>query len=231
MKVRVLVAVLVALLVGAGAGWAVAAAQDDETAASGPVQGEVAPVPASPSLPVAQVMPDPDDDPLATGLDLVPVTLTATVDGEGEGEDDEPAPALDLYVPDGWAEDFDGVATWKYTVPANSINAYQLRVEIVTGQGETVSGALRRRTAELGSAEAQGNMSDVRIEIDPTGDGFSASLIDIGGYRRVSFERFYPGPDGLAFATVAVSGREQDRGGMKDLIDRITRDIRAAQNP
>lgn len=225
MGVRVLVAVLVALLVGAGAGWAVAAAQDDEPAPTAPVAGEVAPVPASPSLPVAQVMPDPDDDPLATGLELVPTTLTATVD------DDEPAPALDLYLPDGWAEDHDGVATWRYTVPENSINAYQLRVEIVTDQGETVSGALRRRTAELGSAEAQGNLSDVRIEIDPTGDGFSASFIDLGGYRRFSFERFYPGPDGLAFATVAVSGREEDRPGMKDLIDRITRDLRPVQKP
>lgn len=227
MKVRVVVAVLLALVVGAGAGYAVSAADDDGAQSAGPAKASVRPVPASPTVPVAIVQPDPDDPPLAPDIDLVPETpFTA------ESLDGTTTYTLKIPVPSGWDQAFNGVATWGFTVPGNSENSYKLRVEIFDVQSDSIATALRRRTAEFGSAEAQGNMSDVEIDVEPTGDGFESSIIDVGGYRRIGIERFFPGPDGEhAFATVAVTGRVEDREGLKDLIDRISRDYRTSESP
>jgi hypothetical protein len=216
---RVVVAVVAALAVGAGAGWAVGHAQEEPTPApTEPVSATVAPLPATPSLPVEILQPDPDDETLATGIALRPVELTV------KGTDGDPTAVLRLPIPVGWAQRFDGVAKWGYTVPGNSDQSFGLRVQVLAGTGESVATAIRSRQAALESAEAQGNLDDVEIA-DENSQGFDATYVD-GGFKRLSFERFYAGEDGTVFATVVGFGREQDRAGLIDLLALITRDLR-----
>lgn len=225
------VAVLLALLVGAGGGWALASTRDDEDQVSSPAPITVSPVPATPSVPVVVVSPDPDDPPLEPGIDLTDVRLAVPpAPGAATPSPDEPPAAVTLPVPVGWEQAFDGVSSWKYTMPGNGENSFGLRIEIVADQGESVSSALRGRAAELESAQAQGNMGDLVVEPTPTADGFTATFIDVNSYRRVSIERFFDGPDGLAYATVAGFGRVGDRTGLEDLVARITSGLSTAQN-
>ena len=52
-------------------------------------------------------------------------------------------------------------------------------------------------------------------------DGFTATYLD-AGHQRVSMERWLPQPDSAqAYATIAVTGRESDREGMADLLERV----------
>lgn len=226
MKVRVLLATLVALLVGAGAGYAIAAGQDDEAPEAAPASVTVAPVPAeSPSVPVDVPSPDPDDDPLATGIEITPEqVLTAP------GPDDTTY-ELTLPLPTGWTQRMIGPAQWNYTVPGNSEGSYVLRIGIIADRGQSVRSTVLARKAALESAVGQGNMRDLDVDLRETDDGFVASYIDSAGYRRVSVERWFGGRDGNAFATVAAVGREGDRAGLEDLVNRINRDQRTAQKP
>ncbi|MEO9321934.1 hypothetical protein ABFT23_00485 [Nocardioides sp. C4-1] len=225
MKVRVLLATFAALAVGAAGGWALAADRDDDEPAPSPESVTVAPVPAEPSVPVDVVQPDPTDEPLAAGIELTPEEVLST-----PGPDDTTY-QLTLPLPTGWTQNDLSPTQWTYTVPGNSKTSYVLRVEIIAAEGMSVANAVIARKAELDSAVDQGNMRDLDVELFPTDDGFEATYLDSGGYRRVSVERWFAGPDGTAFATVGAVGREVDRVGLRDLVNRITRDKRTAQKP
>ncbi|WP_139984468.1 hypothetical protein [Nocardioides litoris] len=213
---RVIGGVALALVVGLGGGWALAATTGDDEAAPAPTSVAPAPLPADPSLPVKVVQPDPDDPALATGIALRDEQL-AVPDPDGG-----PSTVVRVPVPQGWDRSFNGLDRWVYTVPGNSDNSYSLRVQYVGASGLDVADAVRSRAAALDSAQAQGNMSDVETTYLPTDDGFDSSYIDLGGFRRVGLERFYPGPDGRAAFTVAGSGRVEDEQGLQDLLSRIT---------
>lgn len=215
------VTVLVALLVGAGAGFAVGAVSgDDAPGPTAPSPVDAAPVPATPSLPVEEISPDPDDPPLLPGIELVTETLTV------EGTDDEPSYEVTLPTPAGWGRRFDGVAKWTYTVTGTDVDPYGLRVTVIADQDVSVATALRSRTAALESAETQDNLDDLQIDVAPTGDGFTSSYVK-NGFRTISVERFYGGDDSsAAFATVAAYGREADREGLTDLLALVSRDLR-----
>jgi hypothetical protein len=222
---RAVAAVALALVLGAGAGYAVASVGDDAPVAPVGASTTAGPVPATPSLPVPVVSPDPDDPALTTGLALRTVTLAPPA-----------APArrtrVTLPVPAGWTQYDNGTDRYSFDPDPETDDkdyTYVLYVEFV--DDASPEAGVRRRTAELDSAAAQGNMTDLEVTLTPTGDGFDSSYIDSGGFRRVSFERWYPGPDGRAYVTVRATGRERDRQGLDDLISRISFTVRVAQRP
>jgi len=215
---RVLVALVVTAALGAAGGYAVAA-HDEPAVEQRTTFADPAPMPATdPSLPVVLIEPDPDDPQLAIDVPLRKQRLVAP-------GDTPPKLRLALPVPVGWYLEFDGASRWKFTVPGNDENAYGLRVDILTGDPVTVDRAVGARESALRSAEAQGFLPDLEF-LAEFGDGFTASYID-RGFRRISMERFYSGPDPtLAYATVVVYGRVQDQPGMADLLERISIGLR-----
>jgi hypothetical protein len=217
---RVAIAVLLALAVGIAGGWAYADAQDDGDDDTGPVAAAIQPVPAEPTVPVRVAQPDPDDPTLETGIALDDTRLTLPAE---DGSDYQ----VELPVPFGWIRTPVGESTWKYTVAGNSENAFGLRVQIIADQDKSVSTAVQARISALRSAELQDNLSD--LEVEEAGTGFTATYLDGGGFSRVSIERFYEGPDGTAFATVAAYGRTRDQRGLEDLIERITTGLSTRQ--
>ena len=212
-------------LLGGVAGYAVGlGVDDDEPATPDPAVADLVPVPAEPSIPVPSIRVDPGDPTLETAIPLADDVLVV--------DDDRGRPRyeLTLPVPVGWTRSTDIVpGRWTYTVPGNSTNTYGLRVEILADRGQSVAAAVDSRVAALGSAQTQGNMRDLEV-VDETDNGFVATFIDEGGFRRVNVERFFGGPDPTrVFATVAAYGREQDRTGMADLVDRIAIGLRTAE--
>ena len=225
MRWRVAVAVLLTLAVGVAGGWVYASAQDDDDPDTGPVAAAIEPVPATPSLPVTVAEPDPDDATLETGIELEPTTLQLPPEGD-------PEYVVDLPVPKGWRRGFDDDSKWTYSVPGNSPKSYVLRVKIIAQRGQTIGSAIEARIAALQSSELQGFLSDV--EYVQSGNGFTATYVDQDGYNRVSIERFYAGPGGGAFVTVAAIGRYRDRRGLEDLIAVVTTQLTTSeptQNP
>ncbi|WP_370247353.1 hypothetical protein [Nocardioides sp.] len=223
MKARLALVAVVMLAAGAAAGF-LAVPRDDAPAVT--AFDAPAPVPArSPAnpLPTYAVSPDPDTPALTTDLPLVPVTFRST------------APRGDAYrglllrapMPRDpqWVESQSQVARWTYTVPENPPNTYGIRVDLIYPRQAVLQTAILQRISELQSALADGNFLDLEVE-ERDSDSFTASYIDSGGYRRVTMEQAFPGPDGaLAYGLIAVYGREADRAGMRDLLDRISADV------
>ncbi len=201
-------------LVGGAIGYAVGENRP-ETVAPGPVVfATPRPLPAvDPSYPVNEydVRPDPTTAPLATGLPL----RTARFRAGGF--------TLQAPVPKGWRRGVLGGRTqWNFVDPDNPLNTYVLRIGIVAGERKSPGVATIARVAALQAQESDGNSENLVIRTDDDGAGFTASLIDLAGYRRVAIERFETLPDEpLAYYTVALSGREVDREGMADLLARV----------
>ncbi len=207
---------LVLLLLGAGAGYALASATTAEPGrAAGP-----APVDAeSPSAPIEdprEILPDPTDPPL--GLDLE--TQEAVL------RDGRRAPALKLQEPVGWRRTHVPGSDWNYAVEGNSTNTYKLRVGILKGSHVSVDAALASRLVAYEAAEGDGNLEDFEVE-DRSADTFIATYLD-GGYLRVTMERFVVLDDSdEVYAVVAVTGREVDRPGLTDLLIRTAGSMEA----
>ncbi|CAN5629438.1 hypothetical protein BH11ACT8_BH11ACT8_33520 [soil metagenome] len=217
---RLVGALLVLLLLGAGAGYAVAEARTSDTPPPGPVGfASPAPVPAAdPSYPVNEydVQPDPSTAPLATGLPLHEESF------RGGGF------RLQAQAPDGWRRvSLAGNTSWQFTVQTNPANTYLLRIGLLAGNRQDVTVASNARVFALQQLELDGNaqnlvIQDQYVTDDHSEAGFTATFIDVGGYRRVAVERFLALPGQTsAYYTVAVSGREVDRDGITDLIGRI----------
>lgn len=210
-----MVAVLLALLVGAGAGYAVAASGDSGTE---PVEtfADAQPLPAAdPSFPVIEydVLPDPTTPPLATNVALVTTRLK------------DADTTISTPVPQGWREvDLVGPA-WNYSVPTNPTNTYLLRIGILTGTRTSTSVQVAARIEALRSTERDGYIEDFRIERQ-TDTEFVGSYID-AGYRRVVIETFLPqsADTNAALATIAFTGREVDRPGMEAMTTRIAAEL------
>lgn len=203
-SVRALGVALVLAVAGAVGGYAVGASQTDE-----PVNISMAlPVPAAdPSYPVVEyeVEPDPEVAPLATGIALEETRLRA-----GRNK-------LEISIPRGWSLGGD-VGRWVYSAPQRVENTYFLRVQILNNLRS--QGVERdARIGALQEAEANDVLERVVIE-DETDDGFVATYLQ-DGFQRVSMERFLPLGTTSTYLTVAVIGREQDREGMADLLERI----------
>jgi hypothetical protein len=208
MRVRWIGLALALALVGVAAGFGVGRLTQ-ETAAS--VPGAI-PVPAvSPSYPVNEydVLPDPGIAPLSPDL---PLHLARFHAG---------GLSMTASVPVGWRRaTLEGRGSWNFADPDNPRNAYLLRVGLVAGARFSVAVARESRIAALHDAESNGNLQHVVVE-QRTDDGFTATYLD-HGYLRVTMERWLPQHDSnQAFATVAVTGRERDREGLADLLERV----------
>ena len=227
MRVRVGIAVVLALLVGAAGGWAVASSRDDPPVPGRTEFAEPAPVPAQdPSLPVPELAPGPDDAAMPVELTLEPQVLVVP------GQAGQPTSTrVTLPTPADWDRFFvapvedDDPARWQFSVPGSEERPFGLRVDVFRGPPLTVERAMGARQAAMRSAEADGNFVDLAFEREDD-DGFLASYIT-SGYRRYSLERFFSGPDpAVAYATVSVFGREQDLPGMTSLLEELSIELR-----
>lgn len=216
---RVIGFFLVLLLLGAGAGYAWAAATTDEPAsAEGPVP--VAAVsPAAPTMPALDVLPDPTEPALEVDLPTEETVL----------RDSRRSPALRLLQPVGWRVTHVPGSDWNWAVEGNSLNTYKLRVGVIKGRHLSVRAAKAARIAAYQDAEEEGNLADFTVESD-TDDMFIATYVD-QGYLRVTMERYVVLDDSdEAYAVVAVTGREVDRPGLTDLLARVAASM-AAEPP
>lgn len=210
MTVRSVVIALALAVIGAGGGYAASALDGDEPRTISMAM----PVPAaSPSYPVNEydVQPDLDDPALAPGLPLVDARFRASA-----------GYALLASVPEGWRKGGDGSMRTFAIAGANS-NTYRLRIGIFTDR-QAVGVKRAARIGALESAEDDGEMQNVVIE-DEDDDRFVATYLQ-NGYRRVTMERFLDLGRTSAYATVAVVGREADRAGMADLLERVSASLR-----
>jgi hypothetical protein len=208
MRVRWIGLALALVLVGGAVGYALGQSAEDE-----PARTSAGPVPAvSPSYPVNEydVRPDPGIAPLAPDL---PLHRSKFRTGDLR---------MTASVPVGWhREVLQGGDTWNFAQLGLPLPSYLLRVGLIAGDRASLNAAREFRISKLEDAAANGDLEHLVVE-ERTDDGFTASYLS-GGYQRVTMERFLEqGDSGQAYATVAVVGRERDREGMADLLERVT---------
>ncbi|WP_298508772.1 hypothetical protein [uncultured Nocardioides sp.] len=205
---RVLGVAFVLLCVGVIGGYAVA-----ERSAGEPVSSEQAvPVPAeSPSVPtppVRTILPNPETLPLEPDLPASPEELRPTPRAAGVRVD----------IPDDWGEPIQDSTMWNAVKDGNPKNTYLLRITLVRAQNVSVTAAKTGRIATLEEADSNGGIEDFEVT-DQTDDTFEATYID-GGYLRVTMEKFISFDGSHAYASAAVTGRAEDREGLRDLLSR-----------
>jgi len=209
MRLRTLGVTLALVLTGVAGGFVAGNLLEDDPAAI----AAVAPVPAeSPGYPVNEydVLPDPGIAPLGTDLPSHTATLRSGEFG------------LEASVPDDWRRvTLLGGSTWNFAAPDNLKNTYVLRIGLIAGQRLSAPAAKGGRILALQTAVADGNLEHLVIESE-TDNGFVATYLD-DGYLRVTMERWLTFPDvsTSAYASVAITGREVDRAGMADLLERV----------
>lgn len=192
-----------------GAGYAVGRLTAGQPAAAGTAEPVTA---RSPAYPVNQydIEPDPEIAPLAADLPLHPARFVV-----GDAR-------LTADVPDGWerAPVHPGNDSWIFTEPGNPSNTYVLRIGVVVGDRDSLFAAREHRITQFEDADRNGDLPHFRVE-ERRDDGFTATYLD-NGYLRVTMQRWLavPGTD-QAFATVAVTGRDRDRTGLADLLERV----------
>lgn len=172
-------------------------------------------VPASPlgavspsrptDLPIL-VLPDPTSPPLPTGLPL-----------KREQVGDRPF-ALTVKVPRGWRRTNPTSGQWGWSPPAGDLFTHFIRVRLVGNQFQSVSAAVANRIAALESAEG---VLDLEVQ-SRTADTLVVTYVT-EEHRRVAMEHYVTNGSDTAYAVVAVVGRESDRAGLSDLLDRLSR--------
>ncbi|GEP37462.1 hypothetical protein NPS01_11250 [Nocardioides psychrotolerans] len=204
MNVRLLGVALVLALVGLAGGWAIGSGGEEPPAAIRAAEPVVGESPPFPSDPVVTVLPDPDTPALEPALELHDERMGSKAFG------------VRLPVPDGWVRTDNILEETKWEPVGAPVNTYLLRVKIISGLRLTVAQALAARRDALMSA-----VEELELE-SQTGDTFVATYVN-DSYRRLTIERFLSldGTD-AAYVTVAVIGRERDRVGLVDLLERIT---------
>jgi hypothetical protein len=177
-----------------------------------PARISAQPVPAvSPSYPVNEyvVLPDPGIAPLPTTLPLHPAKFRS-----GNLR-------MTASVPNEWRRAIlDGGTTWNFADPDNPPNTYLLRIGLIAGNRTSLTVARENRINALEDAESNGDLEHLVVEARDD-DGFTATYLS-DDHQRVAMERFLARPgESSAYATIAVTGRERDREGMADLLERV----------
>ena len=137
--------------------------------------------------------------------------------------------ALTVPIPQGWVRSNPAPGEWRwYPSDKFEFNTYFLRVRLVGNRYQPVPDALAERMNALRDAA---DVAELNVE-ETTANSFRATYV-ADEHRRVTMERFLPGPTGNAFAWIALIGREFDRAGMADLFPTITNGSRrvAQVNP
>lgn len=200
-RLAAVLALLLALgaAVGFGASWALG-----ENPAG---QGAAAPVAASsPSLPVDPV-PELLDDPTMPAL-APAVPLERQTVGAGGFR-------MSVPVPKGWSFSENSLNEWQWRPPGQPAFGYVLRVEQVLSNRRSIAWTLDRRIDEL--REDESNLA----VLTETGDSLHFSYVT-SNHLRFGFLRWLDltGSDN-AQVEIAVTGREGDVPGMRDLIARV----------
>jgi hypothetical protein len=170
-------------------------------------QGAAAPVAASsPSLPVdpvPELLPDPTTPPLAPAI-----TLERRTVGAGGFR-------MSVPVPKGWSFSENSLNEWQWRPPDQPDFGYVLRVEQVLSNRRSIDWTLDRRIDEL--REDEGNF-DVLGE---TGDSLHFSFVTSNHLRHGFLRWLDPTGSDNAQVEIAVTGREDDVPGMRELIARV----------
>jgi hypothetical protein len=200
---RLVAALAVLLALGAALGFGTSWVLGENPAG----QGAAAPVAASsPSLPVdpvPELLPDPDVPALAPSIPLERRTV-----GAGGFR-------MSVPVPQGWSFSEVSLNAWQWRPPDQPDFGYVLRVEQVLSNRRSVDWTLDRRIDEL--REDEGNLHI----LTETADSLHFSFVT-SNHLRHGFVRWLDlsGSDN-AQVEVAVTGREDDVPGMRDLIARV----------
>lgn len=200
------VSLVVALVAGGAAGGYLFRTGNDPDATAYDGPRPIAAV--SPSVPVDELglVEDPDFPPLLPG-----VGLRETVVGT------EPFD-LRLQVPASWLRTVPQAGEWRWYPPPGDVkNTYFLRVGLVGNQHQPIATMLAERIDALDGAEG---VKDFVLE-SRSSMGFVANYVS-EGHRRVAMEMYVAEPGSeVAFAWIALVGREVDREGMADLLARL----------
>lgn len=209
-----LAAVTVAVLAATAAGVGYAVGRD----APEPLVVDAVPVaaadPAYPQDREVEVREDPDYPVLAPGLPTVRAVVGTSPF------------SVALPVPRGWVRsDATAGETRFYPEPPEdeaAAGTHFVRVRLVGNQYLSVPAQLEDRVEALSTASA---IEAFTLE-SRSFDALVASYVS-DGYRRVAMEQFVAAPgEETASVYVAVIGRERDRDGLADLLDRITGGLR-----
>ncbi len=200
------VAVLAAGIVGGFAAAAYLEAAPTTTGAPEPVIAADPRVPVDPPAPLRE---DPPQPALATGLKLREVQVGTDTSG------------FVFPAPRGWSRIETSSNEVKYNLADNPDNTYVLRVEQVITQHEQIPDILAATLDEL-----ERDQLDFK-RLNRTYDSIEFSYV-FDGYRRFGFLTWLDiNRSGQAEAEIAVTGRERDVPGMRELIARVIRGIRA----
>lgn len=214
MGVRTVAGLALVALLGLGVGWGVGEARE-----SAPVAVDLTPLPASgPAYPRDKrvvVEPDPDFPALARNL-------PSHREKVGTGPF-----ALSVDIPDGWQRSLKSFGEWGWypppgvPTPSNpaTYNTYFMRIRLVGNLHQSITEAMDQRIANLRKATGVANF-DVEVR---TADTFQATYVT-DRHLRVTIERFIDSDrePGVAYATIAVVGRQVDRDGMINLLENVT---------
>lgn len=200
-------------MLGVLGGYAAGLLLDDERTAIATTAPVPAESPSYPADPPVEVLPDPDFPALSAAL---------TFHDERVGSRDF---GVRVPVPDGWVRTDTDLVEAKWAPPGAPENSYLLRVKVISGQRLTVTQALEQRRDALESAVDEFDLES------QTDDTFVAGYVK-DSFRRLARERFvsFAEPDDAfategsdpAYATLVVIGREADRQGLIDLLERVT---------
>lgn len=208
-----LIAVTVAALAAGAAALGYALADEAPAARTVDPRPVAAAGPAYPQDREVVVKEDPDFPTLEPGLPAVRAMVGS------------PPFAVSLLVPRGWVRsDATAGETRFYPAPYDDTiaNTHFVRVRLVGNQYLSVGAQVENRIEALSSASG---IADFTLE-SRSFDALVATYVS-GGYRRVAMEQAVAPPGSTtAFAYIAVIGRERDRDGLADLLDRLVTGLR-----
>lgn len=208
MNRRVIGLFLVPLLLGAGVGWAWAAATEDEGPArfsgAGPVAAESPSVPVEPERPYAE---DVDMPTLPVDLGYVRETI-----GQSPFE-------YAFRRPKGWAPVDRGSGERAFLPPGRMEGGYGMRVKIVNAR-LTPEDMVEQKLAGLEATE-----DDVEV-VGRSTDYLAVTYRSSENRLRYNTFRWFTDPGGTAatFET-SVYGRERDVEGLGDLLDKVSASV------
>ena len=209
MSWRGLVAVVALLTAGSVGGFALGTYLEATPVTTGIPDPVIAADPSIPVDPPAPLREDPASPPLPTGLPMRDVRVGTDAD------------SFVFPAPQGWSRIDTSSNEVKYKQPGNPTNTYVLRVEQVTSDHEQIRDILAARIDELEREE-----EDVKI-LNRTYDSIEFSYVN-DGYHRFGIVYWLDiNRSGQAEAEIAVTGRERDVPGMRELTIKVIRGIRA----
>lgn len=206
---RGLVAVVALLAAGIAGGFVTADILRGTPTGAGAPQPIVAQDPSIPVDPPAPLQEDSTLPALPTDLPLREVSV-----GSGNNEFVFPAPV-------GWSRAEPSSNEVKYKLPGNPGNTFVLRVEQVTSQDQTIPEIVQSQEDDLKRE------FDDYDRIGRTYDSLEFSYVH-DGFRRFGFMTWLDiSRSGQAEAEIALTGRAVDVAGMRELMTKVIRGIRA----